>query len=200
MPLGATRTLRAGVLVSVLTAAFLLWLSTMAAWWTVRTDVGGFRYVEVSLASFGGTPFLWSAGAACLAFAVAALPVPAGARRAAVGAGFAATVAAALMWAVVLVRMLRRDADTHRGWASEVWARRLAAPGTDPGPALAETRADGSDPAFIVVFLLLVIGCVLIVPRRRERDVLLTAGVVSAVTALTTTAVPVWVTTGPEAA
>ena len=49
----------------------------------------------------------------------------------------------------------------------------------------------------IVVVLLLVIGSVLAVPRRHERTVLLIATMLTIVAALTTTAVPLWITTGP---
>jgi hypothetical protein len=183
---------RFGVLISLTITGLLLWLAAGAAWWSERTDVGGFRDVEVGLTGFGGSPFVWCAAGACIAFVVSALPFRPRVRRVATGAGLAATAAAAIGWAMLVARVLRRDAEAFRGWAPEVWARRFA------DPALTETSTDGSNIALVAVFLLLVIGCVLAAPRRHERSVLLTAAMVNAAAGLAATARPIWITTGPQ--
>ncbi|MFD0742701.1 hypothetical protein ACFQ1L_13490 [Phytohabitans flavus] len=192
--------MRIGVLISVAITALMLRWSVEAPWWSERTDVGGFHASAVDLAGFGGSPFAWCAAVACLAFAVAALPVPRRVRRTACAAGLAASVGAASVWAVLLGQVLRRDADTRRGWAAEIWARHIASGGADVSPPLAETNADGLNLALIVVFLLLVVGGVLAFPRRHERTVLLIATMVNIAAALTTPLAAVWVTTGPGTA
>lgn len=197
MAFRALGAVRVGVLISLTITGLLLWLAR-TAWWSERTDVGGFRDVEVGLTGFGGSPFVWCAAGACIAFVVSALPLRPRLRRAATGAGLAATAAAAIVWAVLVARVLRRDAEAYRGWASEVWARRFADPATGPGPALTETSTPGSNIALVVVFLLLMIGCVLAAPRRHERSVLLTATMVNAAAGLAATVRPIWITTGPQ--
>jgi hypothetical protein len=198
MALRVLRTVRVGVLISLVISGCLLWSVARTAWWSERTDVAGFRYVEVGLTGFGGSAFVWCAAGSCLAYAISALPLPPRIRRAATGAGLAATAAAAVMWGVLMARVLRRDAETHLAWAPEVWARRLADPAGVPGPALTETDSGGLGAALVVVFLLLVIGCVLAVPRRHERSVLLTAAIVNVVAGVSASPTSIWVTTGPQ--
>lgn len=200
MALAALRRLRIGVLVSVAFAALLLWGSTEAPWWSARTDVGGFQRSEVSLTGFGGNAFGWCAAVACLAIAVAAVPAPRRVHRTAVTVALAAWVATVAWWVVLLGRVLSWDAEVRRGWTAEIWARHAGRASTGAGPAVAQTEAEGPNLALTLMFLLLTIGVVVAVPRRHERGVLLTAAMVSAVTALTTTTVTVWVTTGPQTA
>ncbi|MET0492419.1 MAG: hypothetical protein ABW000_04735 [Actinoplanes sp.] len=196
MALATLRRVRIGVLITLVAAALLVWWFTETAWWSASVRFGGLHESTVDLAGFGGTTLTWCAALACLAYTVAAIPVQRRAHRTALCTGLVASVAAAALWVVLLGRVLRRDAWAHRGWAAPIWARHIA--GEDPLPA--ETAADGLSMALIVVVLLLVIGGVLAVPRRHERTVLLIATMVTIVAALTTSAVPRWVTTGPATA
>ena len=196
MALATLRRVRIGVLITIVITALLVWWFTEAAWWSASSRFGGPLVSTVDLAGFGGTTLTWCAIGACLAYTIAAIPVQRRAHRTALHAGLVASAAAAALWVVLLGRVLRRDAWTHRGWAGPIWARHIA--GEDPLPA--ETDADGLSLALIVVVLLLVIGMVLAVPRRHERTVLLIATMVTIVAALTTSTVPRWVTTGPGAA
>ncbi|MET0492418.1 MAG: hypothetical protein ABW000_04730 [Actinoplanes sp.] len=187
---------RFGVLASIAILAAEVGVSARAPWWSARTDIGGPHTSTVSLAGFGGTAFTWCAAVTCLAFAVAAIPVPRRVHRVALGTGLTAWAAAAILWAVLLGRVVRQDADTRRGWAPEIWSRHL----TGSTPPLTDTSTGGLSAALIVMFLLLVIGALLAVPRHHARTVLLIAAMVIIVAALTTTTATLWTTSGPRAA
>ncbi|MBO3743205.1 hypothetical protein [Actinoplanes flavus] len=188
------RTFRYGVLITVLITGGLLWPVALADWWTSRTDATGFTLVEENLTGIGGGAFLWFAGAALLAYAVAAFPVRF--RRAATVAGLVASAGTLIVWTVLLLRMLRREEQTHQGWAARVWERRSDV----SGRMLAETGADGFTSAIMVLFLLALIGCLLAFGRRHERTVLIVATMVCAVAGVLTARVRQWVTSGPETA
>ena len=196
MALAGLRSVRFGVLISIGFTALLLWVSAAAPWWTERTNLGGSPASAVDLAGFGGSGFAWCAAVACLAFAVAAVPVPRRVRRPVLAAGLVAAAGAGAGWTVLRARVLRWDAGVHRGWAAEIWRRHAG--GDDL--TTAQTAADGLNVALVAVFLLLVIGGVLAVPRRHERTVLLVAAMVNIVAAVTTSTATAWVTTGPRTA
>jgi hypothetical protein len=54
MALAALRSVRIGVLTSIVITALLLWWSVEAPWWSERTDVGGSHASAMGLEDFGG--------------------------------------------------------------------------------------------------------------------------------------------------
>ncbi|GAA0429848.1 hypothetical protein Aca07nite_38410 [Actinoplanes capillaceus] len=188
------RTFRYGLLITVLITGGLLWPLAQADWWRSRTDATGYTLVEESLTDIGGAAFLWFAGAALLAYAVATWPVRF--RRAATVAGLVASAGTLIVWTVLLLRVLRREEQAHQGWAPRVWERRSDV----SGRMLAETGADGFTSAIMVLGLLALIGCLLFFGRRHERTVLIVATMVVAVAGVLTARVREWVASGPATA
>ncbi|MBB4753740.1 hypothetical protein [Actinoplanes lobatus] len=188
------RTFRYGVLITILVTGGLLWPLAQADWWRSRTDATGYTLVEESLTDIGGVSFLWLAGAALLAYAVATWPVRF--RRAATVAGLVASAGTLIVWTVLLLRVLSREEQTHQGWAPRVWERRSDV----SGRMLAETGADGFNSAIVVLGLLALIGCLLVFSQRHERTILIVATMVCAVAAVLTARVREWVTSGPGTA
>jgi len=202
MGVGRWRRLRPGVLVTLVIAAALLRSAAVTPWWTARLALTDLPAPDVSLSGLRGDVFLWSAVAACVAYGIAALPVPDRARRIVAMLGFVASVVATVALVVLALRVLRHDSDAHRAWTPTIWenyvAERTASDGLGTYLGLAETRAEGLIPAMTATFLLLMLGPLLALPRRYERTALIVSTMALIVVALVLPSSTVWVTTGPQ--
>ena len=188
---GRTRT---GVLVTVAITAALLWWAAVASWWSADAYL---RSPTVYLGALHGTVFVWLSLVACAAYGVAALPVPVLARRASAILGLICALAAASVLAVLSVRLLQHDAVVHRAWAPAAWANYLSARAAGSPFDGAASSSPAMVPAMVAAFILLMLGTLLLVPRRHERTVLIVSTMVL-ITASLLLPATAWRTSGPR--
>jgi hypothetical protein len=188
---GRTRT---GVLVTVTITAALLWWAAVASWWSADAYL---LSPTVYLGTLHGTVFVWLSLVACAAYGVAALPVPELARRASAILGLICALAAASVLAVLSVRLLQYDAVVHQAWAPAAWANYLSTRAAGSPFDGAASSSPGMIPAMVAAFILLMLGMLLLVPRRHERTVLIVSTMVL-ITASLLLPATAWRTSGPH--